>query len=28
VGDFTYTLTAGGFQLAGHKADGTDVVAP
>jgi type II secretory pathway pseudopilin PulG len=28
VGDFTYTLTAGGFQLAGHKADGTDVVMP
>ena len=28
VGDFTYTLTAAGFQLAGHKADGTDVVVP
>ena len=28
VGDFTYTLTANGFQLAGHKADGTDVVVP
>jgi hypothetical protein len=28
VGDFTYTLTAGGFQLAGHKGDGTDVVVP
>lgn len=28
VGDFTYTSTAAGFTLAGHKADGTDVVAP
>jgi hypothetical protein len=28
VGDFTYTLTADGFQLAGHKSDGTDVVVP
>lgn len=28
VGDFTYTVIADGFQIAGHKADGTDVVAP
>jgi hypothetical protein len=28
VGDFTYTLTVDGFRLAGHKADGTDAVAP
>jgi hypothetical protein len=28
VGDFTYTVTADGFQLAGHRSDGTDVMAP
>lgn len=28
VGDVMYTMTANGFRLAGHKADGTDVVVP